>query len=173
MNLANVTRNQHFLPQVEQRLNTSTPDAAVHNQRIYEFAIQGRGDDTKLGEPSNPRIRVNLALDDVFSFDVAPAANLRHNFEVLFQKYEDQLVACTTAVLEKAAANTRGDDIRDDLMALFAAKFLNFMRNPFSVPKMLDTFGRVATLRPTDKEKDEQLDLVLNGSKPRCASSLS
>lgn len=173
MNLLNDTRRQHFVPQVEQRLNTSTPEAATKNQRIYEFGILGRFDNPKLDKPRNPRIGASLALDDVFSFDVSPNASLRQNFESLFQKYEERLLESTDAVLTKASVSARPEDIRDDLTALFAAKFLNFLRNPYSVPKVLDTFKRVTTLRPTNKDLDAQLELVLSGSKPHQAIPLS
>ena len=169
-NFVNDTRNQHFLPQVEQRLNTSTPEAAIKNQRIYEFDILGRFDKVELSTPKNPRIRTNLALEDVFSFDVVPNSALRQNFEALFQQYETDLVRYTEAVLAKASAKVRAEDIKADLMGLFAAKFLNFVRNPYSVPKVLNMFEGLTALRPTDREKDGQLDLVLTGSKPHQAA---
>lgn len=165
-NFLSLTRNQHYLSQVEQRFNTSTPQASTKNQRIYEFDVLGRFEKAELGEPKNPRIHATLALNDVFSFDVAPKANLRHNFEALFDRYEGSLSQYTEAVLMKAQAKALPGDIKDDLLGLFAAKFLNFLRNPYSVPKMLDTFKRLTELRPTDPTMDGLLDLVLNGSKP-------
>lgn len=165
----NETRNQHYLSQVEQRLNTSTPQAAAKNQRIFELSILGRFEKAALGAPRNQRIRTNLALEDVFSFDVDPNANLRHNFETLFHRYEQSLVQYTEAVTTKAEAKVRPDEIRADLMGLFAAKLLNFVRNPFSVPKVLDTFKGLTALRPTDPAMDSLLGLVLNGGRPHQA----
>lgn len=168
-NFLNLTRNQHYLSQMEQRFNTSTPQASTKNQRIFEFDVLGRFEKAELGEPKNPRIPATLALDDVFSFDVAPKANLRHNFEALFHRYEGSLSQYTEAVLTKAQAKALPGDIKDDLLGLFAAKFLNFLRNPYSVPKMLDTFKSLIGRRPTDPALDGLLDLVLNGSKPHQA----
>lgn len=168
-NFLNATRNQHYLSQVEQRFNTSTPQALTKNQRIFEFDVLGRFKNAELGEPKNPRIHSTLALDDLFSFDVAPNASLRHNFEALFHRYETSLFQYTEAVLTKAQGKARPDEIKDDLMGLFAAKFLNFLRNPYAVPKVLDTFKGLTGLRPTDPAMNSLLDLVLNGSKPHQA----
>lgn len=168
-NPPNATRNQHYVSQVEQRLNTSTPQASTKNQRIFEFDVLGRFEKAELGNPRNPRIRANLALDDVFSFDVQAGTNLRRNFETLFHRYEGTLNQYTEAVTVKAEAKARADEIKDDLMGLFAAKLLNFLRNPYSVPKVLDTFKRLTGLRPTDTAMNQQLDLVLSGNKPHQA----
>ncbi|ATA55351.1 hypothetical protein CKY39_20610 [Variovorax boronicumulans] len=163
----NETRNQHYLSQGEQRLNTSTPNAKKkRNQRIYEFEVLGRFEQVALGEPKNRRIEANLALDDIFSFEVDPEIRLRQNFEVLFQRYEDSLITRTEAFLKKAEAKARPPQVKDDLVGLFAAKLLNFARNPYCVPKVLDTFKSFLTVRPTDPATDDQLNLVLNGNRP-------
>ncbi|MDP9123356.1 MAG: hypothetical protein M3N82_01940 [Pseudomonadota bacterium] len=164
-NFLNATQSQHYLSQAEQRLNTSTPQAASKNQRIYEFDVIGRFHDAKLGQPRNPRIRANLALDDVFSFDVKKNSTLRQNFEALFHAYEDNIVAHSEAVLQKAAANDN-DGMNVEVFELFKAKLLNFMRNPHSVPKMLDTFRQITMVVPTDPDRRAQLDEVLNGNRP-------
>lgn len=165
-NFLNETRNQHYLSQAEQRLNTSTPLAARKKRCIYEFEVLGRFDTLKLGEPRNRRIEANLALNDIFSFAVDPDAKLRHNFEALFQRYETSLIGRTEAVLKKAEVRAGAPQIKDDLVGLFAAKLLNFARNPHCVPKVLDTFKSFLAVRPTDPATDDQLNLVLNGNRP-------
>jgi hypothetical protein len=166
MKLLNDTANQHYLSQVEQRLNTCNPTAIRRNQKIYAFEIQKRGtsDEIKLGPATQKPIAGNLTLHDLFSFDVEPKSNLRQNFEALFQRYEESLRTHTEALLKKA--EVRSADISDELIALFSAKLLNFMRNPYSIPKMLDTFKGFAGLRPVDPNQDRFLQLVLNGRKP-------
>ncbi|MES2356357.1 MAG: hypothetical protein V4568_18545 [Pseudomonadota bacterium] len=113
-------------------------------------------------------IASNLSLHDLFSFDVEPKARLRQNFESLFQIYEQRLQTHTEALLKKAEVNSL--DIYEELFALFLAKLLNFLRNPYSVPKMLDTFRDIANHRPTDPKQDRLLELVLNGRKPHQAA---
>lgn len=171
MKLLNDTSKQHYLSQVEQRLNTSNPAATRRqNQKIYAFEIQQRGtsDEIKLGPATEKLIASNLALHDLFSFDVEPSANLRQNFEALFQRYEQQLQMHTEALLKKA--EVRSINIAEELIALFSAKLLNFMRNPYSVRKMLDTFKSITDLRPADPKKNHLLQLVLNGRKPHQAA---
>lgn len=171
MKLLNDTSNQHYLSQVEQRLNTCNPGALRRNQKIYAYEIENHGTnkEIKLGPAAEKSIASNLSMQDLFSFDVAPTANLRQNFELLFHRHEQQLQAHTEALLKKA--EMKSADIAEELIALFAAKLLNFMRNPYSVPKMLDTFRRIVGLRPTDPEQDRLLGLVLNGRKPHQAAT--
>ena len=88
-------------------------------------------------EPQHARIHVNLALDDVFSFDVKQNSTLRENFEALFHRYEDSVQEHTEAVLRKAAANDN-DGMHFEVFEVFKAKLMNFMRNPFAVAKMLE-----------------------------------
>ncbi|RFB73804.1 MULTISPECIES: hypothetical protein [unclassified Herbaspirillum] len=167
MKLLSNTINQHYLPQVEQRLNTcSAPGVDRRKQRIYKFEIQQRGtsDEIKLGPAAKKLIEGNLSLDDLFSFDVEPRANLRHNFEALFQRYEEQLKTHTEALLKKA--EVRSADIVDELFALYSAKLLNFIRNPYVIHKSLDTFKSFKNHHPTDPESNHLFQLVLNGRKP-------
>lgn len=42
MSWKNTTKVQHFISQVEQRLNAINPNALAKNQRIYEFDIIDR-----------------------------------------------------------------------------------------------------------------------------------
>ena len=170
MKLLNDTAKQHYLSQVEQRLNTCNPAAISRNQKIHAFEILQRGtsDEIKLGPAGEKLIGSNLSLHDLFSFDVEPRANLRQNFEGLFQRYEQRLQTHTEALLIKA--EVKSANIAEELIALFSAKLLNFMRNPYSVPKILDTFKSITKLRPTDPQQDRLLQLVLNGRKPHQAA---
>lgn len=160
------TINQHYLSQVEQRLNTFNPNASHRNQKIYCFEILKRGnsDEIQLGAPQEKRIEKNLSLDDLFTFDVVPNANLRLNLEILFQQYEKKVHVCTESILRKI--ETKSEDITDDLIALFSVKLLNFIRNPYSIPKFLDTFKGIGNFRPTDPLYNAFFQAVLNGRKP-------
>jgi hypothetical protein len=53
------------------------------------------------------------------------------NFESLFQKYEANIEDHTKGLLGKL--NSRSGDIKAEIIDLFAAKLLNFVRNPFSI----------------------------------------
>ena len=167
MKFLDSTVNQHYLSQVEQRLNACNPNALHSNQKIYSFEILKRGnsDEIKLGDPEGKKIKVNLALDDLFTFDVEPKANLRQNLEALFQRYEQNVHICTESLLKKIEA--KSGDISEDLISLFSAKLLNFIRNPNSIPKILDTFRGIVNFRPTNPEHDALFQAVLHGRKPQ------
>ena len=161
MSTPSVTRNQHFVSRSEQRLN-----ASGDGDYIYEFMIQRRGvaEDIRLAAAKRRKIGGNLKFDDLFSFNVAPEANLRENFEELFQQYEDKMASLTTSLLAKAAV--RSSDVVVELVDLMSAKLMNFVRNPFSIERMLNTFPNLRGLRPTDPDKNALLERVLNGRNP-------
>jgi hypothetical protein len=50
---------------------------------------------------------------------------------------------------------------------LFLANMVNFIRNPYSVHKVLDTFGTLATVHPTDLEVCRVYERILNGRRPQ------
>lgn len=160
--LENETKNQHFISQAEQRLNALNPSALPENQEIYEFEVIDR-DKPILGPPRKRLIQRNLAQHDLFSFDVGPGA-ARLNFERLFQDYESDLPRNSLSFLEKLARHD--GDIESEVVDVFGAKLLNFMRNPCSVKKVSNTIGDVAKWVPHDPELRRTRELVLLGNKP-------
>jgi len=144
--LSNATRNQHFLSQVEQRLNSIDRSLLTDKPHIYEFKVLDRGE-IRLSQPKKQRIENNLSMLDLFSFDVDKNQPLRQNFEALFQRYEDDMRAHTEGLLNKLAQGEFA--VGNEIMNLYAAKLLNFARNPYSVTKALNTFGLIANFTPT------------------------
>jgi len=125
---ANNTRNQHFVPQIEQRLNASNPDSASGKFRIYSFRITDRETyQIELESPRGHTITSTLTMLDLFSFDVPGGCPLRMNFETLFEKYETSIETHTKNLLQKLTNGSA--DIKTELVDLFAAKLLNFVRN--------------------------------------------
>ena len=163
--LENDTRNQHFLTQGEQRLNALNPQADPSNLRIYSFTVVDRENYILALESSNGRpIGTNLSLFDLFSFDVPGNSRLRHNFESLFHKYEGYIETHTKNLLAKL--NTRSGDVKAEIIDLFAAKLLNFVRNPFCIAKVLNTFPGVASYYPTDPALLADYRRIATGRKP-------
>lgn len=145
--LANVTRNQHFLTRAEQQLNAMNPQANARKLRIYSFKVVDRENYTlALESPSGRLIGSNLSLFDLFSFDVPSRSSVRHNFESLFHTYEANIEAHTKSLLAKL--NARSSDIKAEIIDLLAAKLLNFVRNPFSIVKVLNSFPGLASYEP-------------------------
>ncbi len=162
MDLLDKTRNQHFLPQTEQRLNAIDPLLDKDKQRIYEFEIlRNTAGAMRLGTAQSRKICKNLSMLDLFSFDVDKNQPLRQNFEALFQRYEAEVDRNTTSLLTKLAA---GDSaVSDEVVNIYAAKLMNFARNPFSVVKILNTFGELANYTPQDPAALTLFNKVLNG----------
>ena len=129
----NETRNQHFVPQVEQK----------------------------------HAIASTLSMLDLFSFDVLGGGRVRMNLETLFHKYEANIAIHTKGLLEKLAAGSA--DIKTELIDLFAAKLLNFVRNPFCIQKVLNSFPGVGRYEPTDPELLAVYRRIINGQKPHQA----
>ncbi|TWB10585.1 hypothetical protein FBZ99_11173 [Rhizobium sp. ERR 1071] len=164
----NETRNQHFVSQVEQRLNASNPNSTGGNFRIYSFRIADR--EASRIELENPRGRAivsTLSMLDLFSFDVPGGGPLRMNLEALFHKYEAKVEIHTKGLLEKLAAGST--DIKTELIDLFAVKLLNFIRNPFCIQKVLNSFPGVGQYEPTDPELLAVYRRIVNGQKPHQA----
>lgn len=164
----NETRNQHFVSQVEQRLNASNPNSTSGNFRIRSFRIADR--EAYRIELENPRGRAiasTLSMLDLFSFDVPGGGPLRMNLEALFHKYEANVAIHTKSLLEKLAAGSA--DIKTELIDLFAAKLLNFVRNPFCIQKVLNSFPGVGQYEPTDPELLAVYRRIVNGQKPHQA----
>lgn len=160
INLLDPTRNQHFLPQVEQRLNAIDPTVCKEKQSIYEFEVLSR-EPIQLGPAQSTRIEKNLSMLDLFSFDVDRKQPLRHNFEMLFNRYETDVRTHTESLLAKLAAGDHS--VGHEVTNIFAAKILNFARNPFSVQKILNTFGALANFTPLRQEVGQLFDKVLFG----------
>lgn len=164
----NNTRNQHFLSQVEQRLNALNPQARADNQRIYSFEVVNRDEYIIALETQNGRpIGSNLSFFDLFSFDVPGGSPARRNFEALFHKYEAQIESHTKNLLTKLNAGSR--DIKAEIIDLFTAKLLNFVRNPFSIAKVLNSFPGLATFDPTDRALLADYRRIVSGRKPHQA----
>jgi len=168
MKYGNDTGNQHYVSQVEQRFNSFNPEAEQRRQRIYSMTVHDRETFTlDLDSPRGCPISKNLALQDLFSFEVAPRGTTRLNFEAAFQQYEDTMEANTIGLLAKLEQGA--GDIKKEILEIFVAKFMNFLRNPYSVKKVLNTVGGVLQFHPTDPELFAQYKAVLEGRKPQQA----
>ena len=161
----NLTANQHFVSQAGQRLNASNPNAAPYNQRISAYTVVDRESFTlSLDSVRGTKISSNLAFRDLFSFDVIRSQALRSNLETMFQEYEGVIETNTVGLIDKLQ---RGQgDIKKEILELFAAKLMNFLRNPYSVKKVLNILGGLLRFRPTDPKVVANYDAVLAGKKP-------
>ncbi len=66
MNLQDATKNQHFVPQIEQRFNAINPLAKEENQNIYSFSLNDRESySISLDSEKGFKIANTLSLNDV------------------------------------------------------------------------------------------------------------
>ena len=165
MSLSNPTANQHFLSRAEQQLNALNPDAQPANQRIYSFSLLDReAHRIQLDDPRGRSISNNLSLRDLFSFSVVDGDKTRLNLETLFGQYEADIKTNTLDLLRKLRSGEQ--DIKKEILKLFISKFMNFLRNPYSIHKVLNTVGGLLQYYPTDPELLAQYHAVLAGRKP-------
>jgi hypothetical protein len=163
--LPNDTARQHFVSQVEQRLNALNPGATPRNQRIYSFTLVDRESlSLSLDSTRGMNISNNLAFRDLFSFDVIDEKTSRYNLEAMFRQYEAVMETNTVELLRKLDQGS--NDIKKEILEIFAAKFMNFLRNPYSVRKVLNTIGGELRFRPTEPGLLADYNAVLTGQKP-------
>lgn len=175
MGLKNTTKRQHYLPQVEQRMNAANPTAAPHRQIIYAFKVLNHEHlILQLERPGGVRISNNLAIFDLFSFDVAQDKTWRMNFESQFGRLESMTETVTGRLLDQLAVvvpgcegTLQGGELYDDLVALFKIKLMNFARSPHSIPKVLNTLGVLANFDPTAPHHLADVDRILHGRRPQ------
>lgn len=118
----------------------------------------------------NPRgnlVGTTLSMMDLFSFDVLGGSQFRANLEELFKKYEDNIVTYTQNLLDKSA--TRSHDIETEVIGIFTAKLMNFLRNPFCIQKVLNSFPALLQCEPTDPELLNVYRHIIDGQKPHLA----
>jgi hypothetical protein len=165
IDLSNSTANQHFLSKAEQELNALNPRAQLSNQRIYSFSLTDReAHRFELDDPRGRSISSNLALRDLFSFSAIKGEQDRLNLEAQFGQYEAGIKTNTLELLRKLKTEDR--DIKKEVLELFVSKFINFLRNQFSVHKVLNTIGGLIAYQPTDPVFLAHHRAVLEGKKP-------
>ena len=59
------------------------------------------------------------------------------------------------------------NDVKDEVLNLFIAKFMNFIRNPFSIEKVLNTFSLLQNVRPIIEPGKSNFERLLAGNKPQ------
>ncbi|MHC8382664.1 hypothetical protein [Pseudomonas sp. LB3P14] len=164
MKIYGETKNQHYVPQVEQRLNSLNPDAPKKKQRIFSFNVVDREEyGVALLSDKGALIEGNLSLGDLFSFDVVDK-KIRANFESLFHDYEHSIEINTCSLLTKLQAGS--SNIKDELLNLFASKLLNFFRNPHCIEKAINTVSGLAELYPLDPDLASICARIETGRKP-------
>ena len=166
MNLRDTTKSQHFVSQVEQRLNAINQLDKEKNQKILSFSLVDRESHSiSLDSQDGFKISNTLSLNDIFSFDVLKKEAVRYNFEKLFHQYESDIRINTESLISKL--HMAEADIKSEILNLYLSKLLNFIRNPYSIKKVLNTFPLLRNIHPTDPIHYKNFERVINGRKPQ------
>lgn len=133
----NKTKNQHYLSQCEQRFNAIDGAVKKGNCRIYQFEIKNKKtQEFDVVDNNGIKIEKNLAFDDLYTFFIKEDG-IRGNFEAFFKNYEDKIFKATTKLLNVS------DLSKEEFIDLIAAKFMNLLRNPWSISFIIENFGFV------------------------------
>ncbi|MEM5530809.1 hypothetical protein [Pseudoalteromonas arctica] len=168
MSLIDKSKKHHFISQAEQKLNAINPYASNDsNMKIYSFSIKDRNNyEFSLENKKGIKISNNLKDIDIFSFYILDNS-LRYNFESLFYKYESKILQNTNSLLKKISENNRNVSI--EITNIFFTKFLNFIRNPHSIRKVINTFPNLKYLQPLDPIENSKFQKILTGNQPHSA----
>lgn len=141
----NKTRNQHYISQVEQKLNCIDASISREKRRIYKFEPLNReSQEYKLSNESGVKIEKNLSFDDLYSLEIFDDAT-RDNFEQFFCHLESQIEILTEEVLASEQLD------KDVLLTLFNAKLMNVIRNPYCIISTINTYSLFSNYTPTDE----------------------
>jgi hypothetical protein len=132
-------------------------ERAGAKQKKVKYELQAR-------DPRGSSIEKSLSYHDLFSLDVV-SSSMRNNLEALFHRYENDIAAHSRALLAKLAAGDK--DLKKEIIGIFAAKLVNFLRNPFSIRKVLNTFKPAALCRFTNPALAVEFDVAIKGSRPQ------
>lgn len=142
----NRTRNQHYISQVEQKLNCIDPSVDRQKRRIYQFeSLNRESQEYNLSNEIGVKIEKNLSFDDLYSLEIFDDAT-RDNFEQFFSQLEYQIENLTNEVL------TNKELDNDVLLTLFNAKLMNVIRNPYCILSTLNTYSDLCNYNPTDQK---------------------
>jgi len=165
----NLTKNQHFISQTEQRSNCIDESRPKDKQRIYKFEIVDLENSVvRLTNTEGVKIKKNLSFEDLFSFDVK-SSKLRKNLEVFFQKFETDLLPATELLLSESKGNSGGDVLKASAERVFKAKFMGLIRNPYLIARTIEMFEALVGVHPTDPLLLAHFSDIRAGKKPHLA----
>jgi hypothetical protein len=165
----NLTRNQHFISQTEQRSNCIDDSRPKDKQRIYKFEIADRENSVvRLTSTDGVKIKKNLSFDDLFSFDVK-SSRLRKNLEDFFQKFETDLIPASDLLISESKVSSGSDVLKDAAERVSKAKFMGRIRNPYLIARTIDMFEGLVGMYPTDPLLLAHFSDIRAGTKPQLA----
>ncbi|MFG0682848.1 hypothetical protein ACF8GB_20360 [Pseudomonas sp. xss_4] len=167
--MENLTRNQHFISQSEQRSNCIDESRPKHKKRVYKFEVVDRENGVvRLTNTEGVKIQNNLSFDDLFSFDVK-SSSLRKNLEDFFQAFEVDLAPAADLLISESKIYSGSKVLKSAAERVFKAKFMGWIRNPYSIARTIDMFKGLLGLYPTDPLLLANFTDIRTGTKPHLA----
>lgn len=141
----NKTRNQHYIAQVEQKLNCIDNSVPKPKRRIYEFEILDHShQEFKLTNQQGVKITNNLSFNDLYTLEVFEDGT-RDNFESFFSELESKIETLSHKLLDSSELE------QPLLLDFLCAKLMNSIRNPFCIEKTVNTFDLFCNYFPTEE----------------------
>lgn len=151
------TWNQHFIAQVEQKMNSINPDAKKKERKIYKLKVKDRDNSIiKNTDENGVYIENNLRCKDLYTFNFLKGG-IRENFEEFFKKYEDNIETHIKNMDDKY--NGEYQDITLEVVNIFLYKLMNIIRNPYFIKETIVIFE---DLLETDIIEDDDIIRVMN-----------
>lgn len=165
----NLTRNQHFISQTEQRSNCIDESKPKDKQRIYKFEIADRENTVvRLTNTEGVKIKKNLSFNDLFSFDVK-SSKLRKNLEDFFHKFEMDLAPATDLLISESKLNSGSDVLKGATERVLKSKFMGWIRNPYLIVQTINMYKGLVGMHPTDPLLLAHFSEIRTGKKPHLA----
>lgn len=163
--LTHNSKNQHYISQVEQKLNSINPHDRKELRKIYSFTICDKeNNNVSLDNIDGTLIESNLSDDFLFSFDGFEEIH-KASIEGLFGKYEndyEKIVVSTLGIIENKKDEVEISNFKD----IFSLKLLNLFRNPYCIKKTIDTFKYLALELPIHEEFSGVYKQIEDGNNP-------
>lgn len=141
----NETRNQHYVSQVEQKLNCIDLSVDKKKRRIYKFESLNRdAQEYKICVEDGVKIEKNLTFNDLYSLEIFDDGT-RDNFEKYFCKLEEKIEELTKEVLASEQLD------KEIFLTLFNAKLMNVIRNPYCILSTINTYFNLCNYTPLDQ----------------------
>lgn len=178
----NLTHNQHFISQAEQRMNSCSDKPEAKKAKIYKFTV----DETQpltVHLQNKATIENNLAFQDLFTI-MRTNDNKRVNLEALFNRYETDYAESAKSIIEAISMERSGPgsatiQLTEELQAhpnhsptidlikrIYRHKILVGARNPLRVKETLNRFQDSLDHSVADMDA-LALHLALEGKDPR------
>lgn len=154
----NDTRKQHYVSQVEQRLNSIDDVDAIYNFEV----VDARSCSIRLKAPKGAAIGDNLMGKDMFSLSVAEGKRL--NLEGVWKTYEDRYRQHVDTLRSQLLSDLGSSSSGTEVLGIISLKVLGMLRNPY-FGRLISDYG-LRSHHALSEELREDLERISSLSLP-------